>query len=45
MEGTRIPKKVFEARFEGERSVGKPRKDGKMWCNRMLPAFCAVATV
>jgi hypothetical protein len=26
MEGTRIPKKVFRARFEGVRSVGKPRK-------------------
>jgi hypothetical protein len=21
-----------------------PEKDGKMWCNRMLLAFCAVAT-
>jgi hypothetical protein len=26
MEGTRIPKKVFKAKFEGVRSVGKPRK-------------------
>jgi hypothetical protein len=26
MEGTRIPKKVFKARFEGVRSVGKPRE-------------------
>jgi hypothetical protein len=26
MEGTRIPKKVFKAKFEGGRSVGKPRK-------------------
>jgi hypothetical protein len=26
MKGTRIPKKVFKAKFEGERSVGKPRK-------------------
>jgi hypothetical protein len=34
MEGTRIPKKVFKAKFEGVRSVGK---DGKMRCNRMLP--------
>jgi hypothetical protein len=25
MEGTRIPKKVFKAKFEGVRSVGKPR--------------------
>jgi hypothetical protein len=25
-EGTRIPKKVFKARFGGVRSVGKPRK-------------------
>jgi hypothetical protein len=44
MEGTRIPKKVFKAKFEGVISVGKPMKDGKMRCNRMLPAFCAVAT-
>jgi hypothetical protein len=26
MEGTRIPKKVFKVKFEGVRSVGKPRK-------------------
>jgi hypothetical protein len=26
MEGTRIPKKVFKAKFEAVRSVGKPRK-------------------
>jgi hypothetical protein len=26
MEGTRIPKKVFKAKFEEVRSVGKPRK-------------------
>jgi hypothetical protein len=26
MEGTRIPKKVFKAKFEGVRSVGKPWK-------------------
>jgi hypothetical protein len=26
MEGTRIPKKVFKARFEGVRSLGKPTK-------------------
>jgi hypothetical protein len=26
MEGTRIPKKVFKAKFEGVRSVGNPRK-------------------
>jgi hypothetical protein len=26
MKGTRIPKKVFKAKFEGVRSVGKPRK-------------------
>jgi hypothetical protein len=26
MEGTRIPKKVFKAKFEGVISVGKPRK-------------------
>jgi hypothetical protein len=26
MEGTQIPKKVFKAKFEGVRSVGKPRK-------------------
>jgi ribosomal protein L44E len=26
MEGTRIPKKVFKAKFGGVRSVGKPRK-------------------
>jgi hypothetical protein len=26
MEGTRIPKKVFKAKSEGVRSVGKPRK-------------------
>jgi hypothetical protein len=26
MEGTRIPKKVFKAKFDGVRSVGKPRK-------------------
>jgi hypothetical protein len=26
MEGTRIPKKVFKAKFEGVRSVGEPRK-------------------
>jgi hypothetical protein len=26
VEGTRIPKKVFKAKFEGVRSVGKPRK-------------------
>jgi hypothetical protein len=26
MEGTRIPKKVFKAKFEGVRSVGKPRR-------------------
>jgi hypothetical protein len=26
MEDTRIPKKVFKAKFEGVRSVGKPRK-------------------
>jgi hypothetical protein len=44
MEGTRIPKKVFKARFEGVRPVGNPGKDGKMRCNRMLPAFCSVAT-
>jgi hypothetical protein len=44
MEGTRIPKKVLKAKSEGVRSVGKPREDGKMGCNRMLPAFCAVAT-
>jgi hypothetical protein len=25
MEGTRIPKKVFKAKFEGVRSAGKPR--------------------
>jgi hypothetical protein len=40
MEGTRIPKKVFKAKFEGVRSVGKL----KMRCDRMLQAFCAVAT-
>jgi hypothetical protein len=26
MEGTQIPKKVFKAKFEGVRLVGKPRK-------------------
>jgi hypothetical protein len=26
MEGTRIPKKVFKAKFEGVRSVGKPKE-------------------
>jgi hypothetical protein len=26
MEGTRIPKKVFKAKFEGVRLVGNPRK-------------------
>jgi hypothetical protein len=26
MKDTRIPKKVFKAKFEGVRSVGKPRK-------------------
>jgi hypothetical protein len=26
MQGTRIPKKVFKAKFEGVRSVGKPRR-------------------
>jgi hypothetical protein len=26
MEGIRIPKKVFKGKFEGVRSVGKPRK-------------------
>jgi hypothetical protein len=26
MEGTRIPKEVFKAKFEGVRSVGKRRK-------------------
>jgi hypothetical protein len=36
--------KALKAKFEGVRSVGKPRKDGKMRCNRMLLAFCAVAT-
>jgi hypothetical protein len=25
MEGTRIPKELFKAKFEGVRSVGKPR--------------------
>jgi hypothetical protein len=29
MEGTRIPKNVFKAKFEGVRSVGKPRKRWK----------------
>jgi hypothetical protein len=29
MEGTRIPKKVLKAKFEGVRSVGKPRKRGE----------------
>jgi hypothetical protein len=36
--------KVFKAKSEGVRSVGKPRKRWKSRCNRMLPAFCAVAT-
>jgi hypothetical protein len=29
MEGTQIPKKVFKAKFERVRSVGKPRKRWK----------------
>jgi hypothetical protein len=29
MEGTRIPKKVFRAKFVEVRSVGSPGKDGK----------------
>jgi hypothetical protein len=44
MERTRIPKKVFKAKFEGVRSVASLGKDGKMWCNRTLPDFCAVTT-
>jgi hypothetical protein len=44
MEGTRISKKVFKAKFLRVRSVGNPGKDGKMQCNRMPPAFCTVAT-
>jgi hypothetical protein len=44
MEGTRIPKKAFKAKFEEVRSLESPGKDGKMWCNRMPPDFCTVAT-